>query len=83
MIFPCYSLIENKMMSDGVEIPKDKNLYCIKNDDDILFLLFEDDKENKTMFWARMEEVVYVGDLEKELEINIDDIINGNYFNLI
>ena len=83
MIFPCYSLIENKTMSDGLEIPKDKNLYCIKSDEDILFLLFEDDKDNKIMFWARMEEVVYVGDLEKELEINIDDIINGNYFNLI
>lgn len=83
MILPCYNLVENKTMSDGVEIPKDKNLYCIKSDDDILFLLFEDEKENKIMFWARMEEVVYVCDLEKELEINIDDITNGNYFNLI
>jgi len=70
-------------MSDGLEIPKDKNLYCIKSDDDILFLLFEDDKDNKIMFWSRMEDVVYVGDIEKELEINIEDIINGNYFNLI
>lgn len=70
-------------MSDGLEIPKDKNLYCIKSDDDILFLLFEGDKDNKIMFWVRMEDVVYVGDTEKELEINIEDIINGNYFNLI
>ena len=70
-------------MSDGVEIPKDINLYSIKNDDDILFLLFEDDKNNKVVFWSRMEDVVYVGDVEKKLEINIEDIINGNYFNLI
>lgn len=83
MIFACYRLNDNKFMSDGTEIPNDKNLYCIKNEEDILFLLFEDDKDNKIMFWARMEDVVYVGDLEKELEINIDDIINGNYFNLI
>lgn len=83
MIFACYRLNDNKFMSDGTEIPNDKNLYCIKNEEDILFLLFEDEKDNKIMFWARMEDVVYVGDLEKELEINIDDIINGNYFNLI
>jgi hypothetical protein len=83
MIFPCYSLIENKMMSDGFEVPKDKTLYCIKSEDDILFLLFEDDKENQIMFWSRIEDVVYIGDYEKELELNVDDIINGNYFNLI
>lgn len=83
MIFPCYSLIENKMMSDGFEVPKDKILYCIKSEDDILFLLFEDEKENQIMFWSRIEDVVYIGDYEKELGLNIDDITNGNYFNLI
>jgi len=83
MIFPCYSLIENKMMSDGFEIPKDKILICIKSEDDILFLLFEDEKENRVMFWSRIEEVVYVGDYEKELELNIDNVINGNYLDLI
>lgn len=70
-------------MSGGVEIPNDKILYCIKNEEDILFLLFEDEKENKVMFWARLEEVAYVGDFEKEIDLNIDDIVNGNYFNLI
>ena len=34
MIFACYRLIESKFMSDGVEIPADINLYCIKNEDD-------------------------------------------------
>lgn len=70
-------------MSDGFEIPKDKILICIKSEDDILFLLFEDEKENRVIFWSRIEEVVYVGDCEKELELNIDDITSGNYFNLI
>ena len=83
MILPCYNLNENKIMSDGFEIPKGENTYCIKNEEDILFLLFEDEKDNKVMFWARLEEVTYVGDFEKELELNIDDIINGNYFNLV
>jgi len=83
MIFSCYKLLENKLMSDGFEIPKDKNLYCIKNEDDILFLLFEKENENTIMFWARIEEVVYVCDVEKKFEINIDNIINGDYFNLI
>ena len=41
MIFACYRLDNNKFMSDGTEIPNDQNLYCIKSEDDILFLLFE------------------------------------------
>jgi hypothetical protein len=83
MIFACYRLIENKLMSDGVEIPKDQNLYCIKNEDDILFLLFEKEEEKAIMFWARLEEVTYVCDIEKDFDFNIDDVINGQYFNLI
>jgi hypothetical protein len=83
MIFACYRLIENKLMSDGVEIPKDQNLYCIKNEDDILFLLFEKEEEKAIMFWARLEEVAYVCDIEKDFDFNIDDVINGQYFNLI
>lgn len=83
MIFACYRLNDNKFMSDGTEIPNDQNLYCIKNEDDILFLLFENEKENTILFWARLEEVSYIGDFEKKFDINFDDIINGDYFNLI
>jgi hypothetical protein len=50
MIFACYRLNDNKFMSDGTEIPNDQNLYCIKNEDDILFLLFENEKENTILF---------------------------------
>jgi hypothetical protein len=83
MIFACYRLNDNKFMSDGTEIPNDKNLYCIKNEEDILFLLFEDEKKNSILFWTRLEEVFYICDMEKEFDLNIDDIINGEYFNLI
>ena len=65
MIFACYRLNDNKFMSDGTEIPNDQNLYCIKNEDDILFLLFENEKENTILFWARLEEVSYIGNLSK------------------
>lgn len=83
MIFACYRLNDNKIMSDGTEIPSDQNLYCIKNEDDILFLLFENEKGNKVLFWARLEEVFYIGDCEKKFDIDFNDIINGDYFNLI
>lgn len=83
MIFACYRLDNNKFMSDGTEIPNDQNLYCIKSEDDILFLLFENEKENKILFWSRLEEVSYIGDFEKKFDINFNDIINGDYFNLI
>lgn len=83
MIFSCYRLIENKSMSDGVKIPTDIDLYCVKNEDDILFLLFEKENGDTIMFWARLEEVVYVCDIEKDFDFNIDDVVNGQYFNLI
>lgn len=83
MIFSCYRLIESKFMSDGVEIPADINLYCIKNEDDILFLLFENENGNTIIFWARLEDVTYVCDVEKDFDFSIDDVINGQFFNLI
>ena len=83
MIFACYRLIDNKLMSDGTEIPNDKDLYCVKNEEDILFLLFEDENKKTIFFWARLEEVAYICDTEKKFDLNIDDIINGEYFNLI
>lgn len=83
MIFNCYRLIENKLMSDGVEIPSGQDLYCIKNEDDILFLLFENENKNTIIFWARLEELTYVCDVEKDFDFNIDDVISGQYFNLI
>ena len=83
MIFSCYKLNENKIMSDGAEIPNDVNLFCIKNEDDILFLLFENENKNTIIFWARLEDVTYICDVEKEFDLNIADIINGEYFKLI
>lgn len=83
MIFSCYKLNESKVMSDGVEIPSDYLLYCLKAEDDILFLLYEKENKDIVVFWARLEEVSYLGDLEKEIDLKIQDIINGNYLNLI
>jgi len=83
MIFSCYKLNENKIMSDGVEIPSDDLLYCLKSEDDILFLLYENQNKDILVFWTRLEDLSYVGDLEKDIDFKIQDIINGDYFNLI
>ena len=65
-------------MSDGAEIPNDINLFCIKNEDDILFLLFENENKNTIIFWARLEEVTYVCDVEKSLSsiLMISSMVN-------
>jgi hypothetical protein len=83
MLLPCYKLYDKKVLSDGTEIPSDKKLFHLKNEDDILFLFYENENNDRIVFWARMEEVELLGEFEKEFDVNIDDIINGNYFDLI
>ena len=83
MILNCYNLIEEKKMQDGNLIPKNVKLYCIKSEEDVLFLLYEDELKNKILFWARMEELVFECEEDKEFDVNFDDVINGEYFNLI
>lgn len=83
MIFPCYRLIEEKTMQDGVYIPPKEDLYCIKSEDDVLFLIYESKKKDIFIFWSRLEDVEYIGEKEKEFDLNIQEISKGNYFNLI
>ena len=70
-------------MSDGIEIPSDVDLFCIKEEDDILYLIYENEKNDKILFWSRLEELKYIGEVEKEFDESLGDIIDGNYFNLI
>ena len=83
MIFDCYKLTEEKQMHDGNVIPKDVKLYCIKNEDNILFLMYDIDKESKAFFWANLDELYFDSEEEIDFDVDLSNIINGDYFKLI
>ena len=83
MKFDCYKLIKEKEMHDGNIIPKDVKLYCIKNEDNVLFLMHDVDNENKTFFWANFDELYFDSEEDKDFDLDLTDILNGDYFNLI